>query len=238
MGGGIGAESQLVFFGGVAEGIEHDPGLHAGDAALGIDLENLRHVLGKIEHDGNVAALAGEGGAASAAELVAHRIGGRGPMVARTSSASRGEHNADRNLAVVGAVSGVEGARAAIKADFAANSLSSRFRQPKASTCADLAACASSANESDMPRSLSFFRRSVRRRICRVRFTEHIGNLNLRLAAFSLNIDGNHGAFAIVRDDRRTAGIGTRDHGVGKFRFVKLAILSTESVLSKLTDAV
>jgi hypothetical protein len=59
MRGGVGSESEMVLFGGGAESVEDDSGLYAGDAAGGIDFENARHVLGEIENDGDVAALAG-----------------------------------------------------------------------------------------------------------------------------------------------------------------------------------
>src|SRR5271166_4170338 len=66
--GGIGGEGEMVFFGGGAKSVEHDSGLHAGDAAGGIDFENPRHVFGEIEDDGDVAALAGQRRAAAATE--------------------------------------------------------------------------------------------------------------------------------------------------------------------------
>ena len=109
-----------MLFGGGAQMIEDDSGLHAGDAARGIDLENPRHVFGEIEDDGNVAALAGKRRAAAAAEqrraeLAAERNGGEYIVgVAR-------ENDTDGHLAVVGTVGRVECASAAVKADFAAN---------------------------------------------------------------------------------------------------------------------
>ena len=79
-----------MFFGGVAEVVENDAGLHAGDAAGGIDLENPRHVLGEVEDDGDVAALAGERGAAAAAEQWARRTRGRGRSWRERRRLSRG----------------------------------------------------------------------------------------------------------------------------------------------------
>jgi hypothetical protein len=110
----------MVFFGRGAEMIEDHSGLHAGDAPGGIDFEDPRHVLGKIEDDGDVAALPGQRCAAAAAEQRSAEL---------TAQRNRGEnivdiarkHYADRNLAVVGAVGRVESAAAAIKPDFAAN---------------------------------------------------------------------------------------------------------------------
>ena len=48
----------------------------------------------------------------------------------------------------------------------------------------------------------------------------HVGNLNLRLIAFGLNIDGNQAA-VIIRDDAASPRIGTRHHRIGKLRFVE-----------------
>ena len=69
----------------------------------------LRHVLGEVENDGDVAALAGERGAAAAAEqrraeFAADGDGGEDVV------GIVGKNDADGNLAVVGAVGGVEGA--------------------------------------------------------------------------------------------------------------------------------
>src|SRR5579862_2816540 len=66
--GGIGSEGEMEFFGGIAEMVEHDSGLHASDPALGINLENVPHIFREIESDRNVAALAGERSASAAAE--------------------------------------------------------------------------------------------------------------------------------------------------------------------------
>ena len=120
--GGVGREGEMVLFGGGAEIVEHDSGLHAGDAAGGIDFENPRHVLGKIEDDGDVAALAGERRAAAAAEQRRAELaaeGDRGQNVVGIA----GEHDADGNLAVVGAVGRVESACAAVETDFSAANL-------------------------------------------------------------------------------------------------------------------
>jgi hypothetical protein len=120
--GGIGGEGEMVFFGSGAEGIEHDSRLHAGEPVGGIDFENPRHVLREIENDGDVAALAGERCAASAAEqrsaeLAAERDRGQNIFgIAR-------KHDADGNLAIVGAVGGVESASATVEADIIANSI-------------------------------------------------------------------------------------------------------------------
>ena len=118
--GGIRREGEVVFFGGGAQTVEHDSGLYAGDAAGRIDFENPRHVFGKIEDDGDVAALSGERCASATAEqrraeLAAERDRGFDIVVIAR------EHDADRNLAVVGAVGRVESAGAAVEADFTAD---------------------------------------------------------------------------------------------------------------------
>src|SRR6185503_9156935 len=65
---GIGAESQVVLFGSRPQMVENDPGLDSGNPPLGIELENTCHVLGKIKHDRDVAALTCQGCSAAAAE--------------------------------------------------------------------------------------------------------------------------------------------------------------------------
>jgi len=60
VGGRIGRESQVMFFGFAAQVVEDDAGLHARDAALGIDFKDGRHVFRKIEDDGGVTALSGK----------------------------------------------------------------------------------------------------------------------------------------------------------------------------------
>src|SRR5262249_24471597 len=66
--GRIGGEGQVMFFGSVAKVIEDDSGLDSRNAPLGIDLENVVHVLGEIENDGDVAALSGKRCATAAAK--------------------------------------------------------------------------------------------------------------------------------------------------------------------------
>jgi hypothetical protein len=117
----------VVLFGGVAKVIEHDAGLYASDAAPGIDLKNAGHVLGEIQHDGDVAALPGERGSGPTAEqgrteFATNRNCGEDVVgIAR-------KNYADRDLAVVGAVGGVEGAAAVVKANVAANAQAQSFR--------------------------------------------------------------------------------------------------------------
>ena len=215
--GGIGREGEMVFFGGGAESVEHDSGLHAGDAAGGIDFENPRHVLGEIEDDGDVAALAGERCAAAAAEqrraeLAAERD--RGQNIVGVA----GKHDADGNLAVVGAVGGVESASAAVEADFTVEfGRESQRARLRLAPCVHLrglrfAAWASSANSLACGPVFE----SVRGRVCRIRLAAHIGDDDPRLVAFHFGIDGDH-VLLIVGDDGALIRIGSRDHRVGEF---------------------
>src|SRR5690242_10511040 len=109
-----------MFLGGVAKVVEYDSGLDAGDAAGGIDLEDAMHVAGEIENDRDIAALAGERGSAAAAEkrgaeFAAH--GNRGKDIVGIA----GKNHANRHLAIIRPVGGVEGAAAVIEADVTVN---------------------------------------------------------------------------------------------------------------------
>src|ERR1700716_4319671 len=95
---GIRREGQLIFFRGVAEMIEYHPRLNPGDAARRIDLQNPRHVFGKIQNDRDVAALACEGRPSATAkqrrsEFAAERDGGQNVVYVA------GKHDADWDLA-------------------------------------------------------------------------------------------------------------------------------------------
>jgi hypothetical protein len=111
-----------VLLGGGAEMIEDDTGLNARNPALGIEFKDVRHVLREVEDDGYIAALAGKRGPATAAEnrssmLTAGRDGGDDVVVVA------GNNDANRYLAVVGAVAGIERAAAIVEANFAMDAL-------------------------------------------------------------------------------------------------------------------
>jgi hypothetical protein len=118
--GGIGSEGEVMFFGGVAQLVENDSGLHASDAASGIDLEDRGHVLGKIEDDGDVAALAGERRSSATTEQRRAKVATDGNSGENILSVA-GNDYANGNLAIVGSVGGVESTGAGIEADLAAN---------------------------------------------------------------------------------------------------------------------
>lgn len=68
VGSGIGTEGQVMFLCGAAQIIENDPGLHAGNASFGVELDDLRHVLRKVKHNRDITTLASEGGPSAAAK--------------------------------------------------------------------------------------------------------------------------------------------------------------------------
>ena len=91
--------------------------LDPGQPPLGVDLEDAVEVLREVDHDGDVAALAGEAGAAAARRSGAP-CRGRLPPSRHVLHASR-DDDADRDLAVVRGVGGVERAAAVVEADLA-----------------------------------------------------------------------------------------------------------------------
>ena len=64
--GGVGAESQMMAFGFVAQPVEHDAGLDARCLGLRIEIDQLVQIFREIENDRDIAALAREAGAAAA----------------------------------------------------------------------------------------------------------------------------------------------------------------------------
>ena len=98
--------------------VEYHPGLYARNAALWINFDNLRHVLRKVEHNGNIAALPSERRAAASAEnghamFAAGRDGGNYIIIVPW------ENNANWNLAIVRAIGGVKRTAAAVEPDLA-----------------------------------------------------------------------------------------------------------------------
>ncbi len=111
VGCGIGREGEVVLLGCGAQSVEDNSGLDAGDAAVGVDLENGRHVFREVEDDGGVTALSGERGASAARKqrsVVVAAQGNGGENVFFIA----GNYDADRHLAIIGAVGCIEGATA------------------------------------------------------------------------------------------------------------------------------
>ncbi len=120
VGGGVGREGEGEFFCGVADAVEDDAGLDVDGAGVGVDGAHVVHVLREVEDDGDVAALAGERGAGSAGEdggVEGAADGDGGDDVGFVAW----DDDADGDVAVVGAVGGVEGVGGGVEADFAAD---------------------------------------------------------------------------------------------------------------------
>ncbi len=120
MGGGIGAEGQMEFLGGIAQMIKDDAGLNASDSAVWIDLQNSGHVLGKIEDHGDIAALASQRSAAATGKNGCAKFPRDGNRGAYIVYAAR-NYDSEWNLAIIGTVRGVQGATTIVEADFTAN---------------------------------------------------------------------------------------------------------------------
>jgi len=108
-----------VLLGCGAEVVQDHARLDAGDAALGIDFEDARHVLREIKHDRHIAALSGERGASAAGKQRRAMFAAQGNRGENVFGVAR-DYDSDRNLTVVGTVGRIEGAAAGVKADFAA----------------------------------------------------------------------------------------------------------------------
>ncbi len=171
------------------------------------------HVLREIEDHGDVAALAGKRGAAAAAEdrsaiLARQRDGGDDVIDIA------GKNYADRNLTIVGAVGGVQGAAAGVETDFAAYLPRKACSSAAASTTEVLAALAISTKLSGILGKL------VVGVAAADQFAGDSGDVNPGLAVLRLDVDGQH-VFLVGGNDGIVVG-SRRDHvGAGNFRFVK-----------------
>jgi hypothetical protein len=114
VGGGIGRKCQVVFFSLGAQAIKNDSGLDTSDAALGIDLQNTRHVFREVENNCGITTLSGKRCASTAREQ-------RSAVVAAYRDCSEDvffiarNNYPDWNLPIVGAISGVKSAAAGIE---------------------------------------------------------------------------------------------------------------------------
>ncbi len=116
----IGPESQMELIGRAAQVIEHAPGLHQRYLALWIEAKDVVHVLRHIHDHCNIATLAGQTGAAAAAQDGRAESAGRRHRFHHVLDVPR-DHHADGHLPIVGAIGGVERARAAVETDFTAD---------------------------------------------------------------------------------------------------------------------
>src|SRR5579864_6211532 len=117
MRGRIRAKGEIEFIGAITKLIQDAAGLYPGIFLSGIDLHNLVEVLGEIDDHGDVAGLSAEAGAAATRQQ-------RRVVLACQSDGLNyvfnglGNDDADRDLAIVRAIDGVESACAIVKADF------------------------------------------------------------------------------------------------------------------------
>jgi hypothetical protein len=84
----------------------------------GIQLDDLVHVLGKVQHDGDIAALSGQAGSGSSRKDRSAVFPARGHRRDHVFGMTR-DNQPDRNLTIVRAVRGIQGAAAAIETYFA-----------------------------------------------------------------------------------------------------------------------
>jgi len=106
-----------MLFGFGAEVIQDYPWLNPGDAALGIDFEDARHVLREIEHDRYVAALTRERSASTAGQQRSAMFAAQGDRSNNVLSIAWDDYS-DRNLAIVRTVGRIERAAGGVKTNF------------------------------------------------------------------------------------------------------------------------
>jgi hypothetical protein len=118
VGGRVGAEGQAVLLGRVAQGVEDAAGFDAGGAGVRVDGQHAVEVAGEVDDERGVAGLAGEARPAAAGQdgrvVAAGDLDGADHVV----DGAR-QHDADRNLAVVRGVGGVEGLGGGVELDLA-----------------------------------------------------------------------------------------------------------------------
>ena len=119
MRGRIWSKHQVVLLDLLLQRIQDDARLYARKLLPGIHFQDLIHVLGKVEHHSDIAALARQAGARAAreygcAERPAHGDGGDHIIGIKRY------HQSDGELPIVRPIGGVKRAAAAIKADLAA----------------------------------------------------------------------------------------------------------------------
>ena len=118
--GGVGRIGELVELGGVAEAVENDAGLDAGELVGRVQRFERVHVARVVEDDGDVGGLACEAGAGAAGQN-----GGSGGATGFEGGYDVGGvarvNDSDGKLAVVGGIGGEEGAGAEVEEDIAAD---------------------------------------------------------------------------------------------------------------------
>ena len=116
--GRVRRKSELVRFRFPSQRVKHHARLYRRHPPGGIDPQNRRHVFGKVEHDGDVAALTGKACSTAARKhrrAVLSTSGNRGYHIIAVTR----EHEPDRNLSVIRSVCRIQRAGRIIKPDFA-----------------------------------------------------------------------------------------------------------------------
>jgi hypothetical protein len=116
----IGPEREAVLLSRASEVVEDDARLHPRGPRDGVDGEDPRHVSARVDHDGDVAGLAGETGAGTPGEDRRVVLGAH-PQRSHDVVVVEREDDAERHLAIVRRIRGIHGPRAGIEADLAAD---------------------------------------------------------------------------------------------------------------------
>src|SRR5690606_10983210 len=112
------AERQAMPSGVGPQGVQYHARLYLRGTVCGVDRENPVQVLREVEHHGRIARLPGQtraGAAAHDRRVVSRRDAKRRFDIGFVT----GDDHADGNVAVVGGVAGIEGARPTIETDLA-----------------------------------------------------------------------------------------------------------------------
>src|SRR5215813_6292810 len=118
MRGRVGAPSQGVRLGSVTKCVADRTGLNPGTFLFGTEVDNMVQVFRPVDHNCDVAALAGETGSASSRKQ-------RGAELATCSECLNhvllglGNHHTDGNLTIVGAIGGIDSSASRIEANLA-----------------------------------------------------------------------------------------------------------------------
>src|SRR6185312_9026366 len=118
--GRIRSKDELVRTQLILQSVKNDARLDAGKALFRIDFEHLIHVLRKIQHDGNVTALAGQTRTTSTREHGSAELAAGGYGCNYVIGVAR-NYQPNRNLPVIRAIGGIECPAATIKPHFSAD---------------------------------------------------------------------------------------------------------------------
>jgi hypothetical protein len=110
----------MVNFGALAQAVQNDPRLNPCSSGARIELQNLIHVFSEIQHNRDVAALAGKARARPTRQNRGAVLPACGYGCDHIIVVSR-NHQADGDLTIVGSVRGVERATAAVEAHLSAH---------------------------------------------------------------------------------------------------------------------